>query len=182
MNHFTRRAKLMKKEKVRALRFMKRRSGLVNKAQKLSTHCGVDACMIINAPKGINNNVDLVWSSSSDSGATLPNLFHKYKLEEQRKAKSMLPSLNKANCEASKFSTWNSKFESMKEHELRNWANDLEFKIENMKSRRDELLKNKGVSMQVDQLLGRQSAKAAHLMSMVRLHSEAIVRNHMKMA
>ncbi|KAL8111330.1 hypothetical protein AgCh_019155 [Apium graveolens] len=159
MNRGTRRVEFIEKQKDRALSFMKRRSGLVNKTHELSTVWGVDACVIIKAPKDIRNNgepVDLAWSSSSDSEkrkaesklAGLKNVENcegsSCYVEKKREAERMLAGLKKESCEGSKLMTWNSMLESMKERELRDLANDLEIKISNVKRLRD-LMKSKRI-------------------------------------
>ncbi|KAL1830047.1 hypothetical protein ACET3Z_008459 [Daucus carota] len=165
MKRASRRVEFIENKKKCTNSFMKRRSGLVNKARELSILCGVDACMIINAGKENKNNDDpgdFMWSSSSDSGATARKLMNKYREDEKkvvynvsnyfgdktRKAEKDLASLKKKSGEACKLSTWNSNLECLKKHELRDLVNDLEIKICDLK--RQRLMKNKGIKTGID--------------------------------
>ncbi|WOG90211.1 hypothetical protein DCAR_0209454 [Daucus carota subsp. sativus] len=166
MKRSSRRVEFIENKKKCSKSFMKRRSGLVNKARELSILCGVDACMIINAGENKNNDDpgDFMWSSSSDSGATARKLINKYREDEKkvvysvsnyfvdktRKAEKDLASLKKKSREDCKLSTWNPKFENMKEHELRDLVNDLEIKIYDLK--RQRLMKNKRIKTGTDSI------------------------------
>ncbi|KAL1807882.1 hypothetical protein ACET3Z_024872 [Daucus carota] len=124
--------------KERASRFIKRKKGLINKANELSILCGVDCCVIIINQDDHNNldSVHHVWSSSNRRGL-VGDLISKYKRERGPK--------RVFNDSGAELAAWSSKFESMNGEELRNLAGGLEIKLDRMKKRRELMMRNKRV-------------------------------------
>ncbi|KAK1384582.1 hypothetical protein POM88_022317 [Heracleum sosnowskyi] len=141
-----RKIEFIENEKKRNSTLMIRKKGLINQANQLSVLCGVESCVIIKN----NDAIDLVWSSSSDM-VLVGDLISKFKQQSGPKNVYGVPTYyenkrkagKKRNRGAVELPTWNPKFESMSECELRNFAAELEVKLNNLKNRKESMSKTK---------------------------------------
>ncbi|KAL8551353.1 hypothetical protein ACS0TY_000440 [Phlomoides rotata] len=157
---------LIPKEKTRNITFKKRKDGLVQKIQELTTLCDVRACMIIYGPKQENGSIEPeIWPRDHDEVKRVIENFKSKKKdfgsktfgladffnERKRKIENELSELRKRNMEPEyKFlDDWN-------EGQLRAFASDLGSKAELVRCKIEELKRTpseQGVEMDITGLI-----------------------------
>ncbi|WOG95273.1 hypothetical protein DCAR_0414585 [Daucus carota subsp. sativus] len=154
------RMEFVKKEKHRNSTFQKRNANLKKKLIELATLCDIKALVIVYGPEqGTPPALPLepqVWPEDRDE---VHQLIDKYKgqspedckkrttllsdffQERNKKAQQTLAKLRNTNVN-SKYPTWDSRFESFKEEDLRKTVNLLEINIGNAKARLEQMKAN----------------------------------------
>ncbi|KZV23061.1 hypothetical protein F511_08742 [Dorcoceras hygrometricum] len=146
------------KEKSRIMTFKKRKEGLKKKLHQLTTLCGVDACMIIYGPREEKGAIEPdIWPQNSDETRRMIDSYKgmnkdsikSYGLSDffQDRAKRVedeLSKLRKKNIET-RYPTWLDCLDGLAAVRLREFAAKLTVKIEDLRSRVENLKKSREV-------------------------------------
>ncbi|XP_073121007.1 agamous-like MADS-box protein AGL5 [Henckelia pumila] len=149
---------LISKEKSRNLTFKKRKEGLVKKIHQLTVLCDIDACMIIYGSGQEKGFIEPeIWPENTDEIRRMIALYKSKKKDSikisglsdffQDRAKKIedeLSKLRKKNMEA-KYPTWIDFLNGFTEVQLREFAANLRVKMEDLRSRINNLKKSREV-------------------------------------
>ncbi|EEF50898.1 agamous-like MADS-box protein AGL90 [Ricinus communis] len=143
MGHSRIKMELIEKESTRMLTYQKRKKSLVKKVSEFSILCGVEACLIIFAPKHKDQPVkklDTVWPPNSDEAKSIINKYKKtdqarcylvshYFLDKKKKLDVEISKLQKQVYEAI-YPSWDIHLDNFSEDRLRVLLTRLESKLQ----------------------------------------------------